>query len=74
MTTPTGPYDEAMKHFVRRALDGMTVRCELTADKPDHGRCPRLATAVRLEDGFSDIVCEEHAASAETRGAQVLRS
>lgn len=66
--------ERALKHFVRRALDEMTSRCELVANQPGYyGRCPRSAAAVRLEDGFSDVVCAEHAVSAETRGAQVLR-
>lgn len=67
------PDDEALKHFVRRAMSYVTTRCELTADHPHHGRCPYPAAAVRLEGGFSDVVCERHADSAEARGAQVLR-
>lgn len=59
-------------------------RCDLTADPGDpglryddmdrrRGRCSRPLAAIKWEDGFLDKVCEEHAVSAERRGAHAFR-
>lgn len=57
-------------HLAHKA---MPVRCELAGPR-GYGRCEGEAVAVKWESGFADFVCEEHAASAEERGAVVVRA
>lgn len=45
------------------------VRCAVAVDED---RCPRRARAMRWEDGYTDAVCELHAAIAQARGAVVI--
>lgn len=45
--------------------------CEVTG-LSGSGRCIEPAAAIRWEAGFLDLVCTEHAARAEGRGALVV--
>jgi len=46
--------------------------CELV-DRAGYDRCKDPVAAARFEDGFLDLVCTDHADSAEERGALVVR-
>jgi hypothetical protein len=63
--------EAALRHMVKEHLDDGR-RCELRAEGGG-GQCPHPAVGVRLESGFSDLVCEYHTGTAEQRGVQVLR-
>lgn len=66
-----GPLLEAAGKLAASVADELT-RCELTTDDGCE-RCPREPVAVRYEHGFIDIVCDDHASSAERRLAVVIR-
>lgn len=51
-------------------LAGIT-QCEIT-DTSTSGRCGEPASAVRVEDGFLDAVCANHAYRAVRRGARAI--
>lgn len=67
---------QAQSMGLARALLGRIVvgwsMCEL-ADQRGFDRCKAPVAAARFEDGFLDLVCEDHAVSAEERGALVVR-
>ncbi len=66
--------DPALSHLVRRLIRELEDRCEVAMSGKRSGRCPGAAVGVRLEHGFSDVVCDEHALTAEERGATVVRA
>lgn len=53
-------------------LSGPLEVCEVTGNGYD--RCKEPVSAARFEHGFLDLVCEQHADSAEGRGALVVRT
>lgn len=67
--------EKSLRHMTQRLVHDLTFFCEVTAfpDGPSRdGRCAHPPAAVKLEDGFSDIVCERHAHKAVERGADIL--
>lgn len=64
--------DRALRHLARKEADGHRT-CELVDDRDTRTRpCQGKPAAVKLEDGFSDVVCEPHGVRAEERGAAVV--
>lgn len=62
--------DPALVHLAKRLTDDVTS-CETYAFSAS-GRCQGRAAAVRLEDGFADVVCSEHAHRAAERSSAVI--
>jgi hypothetical protein len=65
-------YDALLRftqHLVSEMADG-GGRCSLTDGIG--GRCKGADDAMRWEDGFADVICEQHAESARQRGALVV--
>ena len=77
------PDRDALRLAAHLLDDNMRTRCDLTAEpgeadederpRRNRGRCPGVSVGVRWEDGFADVVCEQHAQNAEARGALVVR-
>ena len=75
MSAQSGHFErhgDALAHLARRLIRESSDRCEIAIERG--GRCPDPGTAVRLEGGFADVVCDVHAGTAAERGAAVIRA